>query len=210
MNTYLLRLVACLFLFVSLNSFGAPITYKFYGEVKPNSSGVLFAPAGTSVEGTFTYDPNTWVLNLSSTSHDTYYSDGITEGFNLYVDNLYESLPPLPDDLNTITLTDQKWSYARRILDFSEPYYNKAIVFINILEDPQSNANFPTVIADPLTLPLTGNHNGRMIYYENNNNIIGDVSFTISSLSPVPLPAGIYLFLSGLVGLSMMRGRRSK
>ena len=29
-------------------------------------------------------------------------------------------------------------------------------------------------------------------------------------LAPVPLPAGIYLFLSGLVGLGLMRGRRSK
>ena len=28
--------------------------------------------------------------------------------------------------------------------------------------------------------------------------------------NPVPLPAGIYLFLSGLVGLGLMRGRRSQ
>ena len=34
--------------------------------------------------------------------------------------------------------------------------------------------------------------------------------FTITALesaSPIPLPAGIYLFLSGLVGLGLMRGR---
>ena len=29
------------------------------------------------------------------------------------------------------------------------------------------------------------------------------------ALAAVPLPAGIYLFLSGLVGLALMRGRRS-
>ena len=34
-------------------------------------------------------------------------------------------------------------------------------------------------------------------------------NFQITSLTTVPLPAGIYLFLSGLVGLGLMRGRNS-
>ena len=34
---------------------------------------------------------------------------------------------------------------------------------------------------------------------------IGDITFV--NASAVPLPAGIYLFLSGLVGLGLMRGR---
>ena len=46
--TYLLRLVACLFLCASLNSFAAPITYQFTGEVT-DSWGNLSAPLATTV-----------------------------------------------------------------------------------------------------------------------------------------------------------------
>ena len=36
-----------------------------------------------------------------------------------------------------------------------------------------------------------------------------NIRLTFAAADPVPLPAGIYLFLSGLVGLSLMRGRNA-
>jgi hypothetical protein len=58
----------------------------------------------------------------------------------------------------------------------------------------------PELIGNELTvgfLTLTSGDENSAIYYDNLN-------FTVSE---VPLPAGIYLFLSGLVGLGLMRGR---
>jgi hypothetical protein len=36
-----------------------------------------------------------------------------------------------------------------------------------------------------------------------------NIRLTFAAVNPVPLPAGIYLFLSGLVGLGLMRGRNA-
>ena len=77
---YLLRLSACLFLCVSLNSFGAPITYQFTGEVQENSFGNLSAPQGTPVSGSFTFNPDAWQITSGSEGLEVMYtSNGVDQ-----------------------------------------------------------------------------------------------------------------------------------
>ncbi|MDA8962917.1 VPLPA-CTERM sorting domain-containing protein [Pseudomonadales bacterium] len=218
MNTYLLHLVACLFLCISLNSFGAPVTYQFSGEVQDNSIGFLSAPQGTPVSGSFTFDPDAWQLTCGYNCTSLIYtSDGTDENLEIKVGNLYSLYEPMTDDLHNIVISyksGNQWQYARRIRDFSQGGdFGIAFLSINGTENYglTSDPNFPKNIDDELYLPNHPNHLGSIIYYNNNSamDTTGEMRFTLTSISEVPLPAGIYLFLSGLVGLGLIRGRNA-
>jgi len=142
MNTYLLRLVACLFLCVSLNTFGATI----YSFVSNHNNGQEY--------------------------------------------------------LASINPADNQVNIAHTNLGGSEMLLG-GLAF-----------------GDGLIYSFVSNHNNGQEYLasinpaDNQVNIIshtnlGGSEMLLGGLAAVPLPAGIYLFLSGLVGLGLMRGRNA-
>ena len=79
----------------------------------------------------------------------------------------------------------------------------------------RSDAEIPTIFGGAIFCESTTLPNYR--YYDEDENFNTIISYWdpvddlgMIFVSEVPLPAGIYLFLSGLVGLGLMRGRKSK
>ena len=217
----LLRVVACLFLCVSLNSFGVvssgPVDSKrfqfdsgSYLIPNPDYAGpygffdIDAVPEFLSVEYIEDF-PNAY--GFTTNIQSDIYSDN---GVNLIDVSSHGYL----DTTSTWGWNDQ--AAALRIntcenepvnydwcssLHFYAPGLNNATILINneetfyaFFEYSHSGKFFDLMVGEPID---------RYSFW---NNYYGYITPEEYSASQVPLPAGIYLFLSGLVGLGLMRG----
>ena len=237
----LLRLVACLFLPVSLNSFA--IVVDPFSEIRldhTTSGGDFFVQENT----TFTFTDSGGVANNYGRNENSYITFSSNNGLRLsihrpeasnyfdfekstysqydrlgiqvsnsgiaYLQNFQSSpesagLSPEPW-LQTSLNSNPPWSR-----DFGGPGYFR--------QNSQNGYIFPAdtyrgeelglIENRALDLPFTSI---RFYFYSDTSSVRSGWDFEISALagaSPVPLPAGITLFLSGLVGLGLMRGRNA-
>ena len=186
----LLRVVACLSLCVSLNSFGAIL----------GSSTINFNSSGSSWFATPLV-----LIDGSSPTHHTIQITSLTTNYN------NGNTDFLPSGLNFI----QHMQGASRTMTLN-------IVDTNYIKTLQVGPS-GTWTSDGSTndfigrlMPINPNFTSSGSFYPNwtghgsvNSSAYGALEIIAYGTSPVPLPAGIYLFLSGLVGLGLMRGRNA-
>ena len=171
--TYLLRLVACLFLTVSLNSFGA----------------LVFSTPVSSTSPIKKYDASTGELLGSFGSADRYSDLAYGNGFIFSTPVGGGGGGIKKYDASTGELLGSFGSADR----YSDLAYGNGFIF----STPVSSTS-PIKKYDASTGELLGSF-GSVDRYSN------------IAASHVPLPAGIYLFLSGLVGIVgvKLRGRNA-
>ena len=201
--SHLLRLIACLFVLLSLNTHSASVTtqvqlisyvsryYEPYCDLEPTSCHPYMNDySNDDLFFTFTaiWDDATSSLNLSILDDNTNLSAQFTDGYQYYEDDP-DSGYYFESETASINVTDGQ------IISFQATYNNSDSVSDS--DDARS------WVYDGNQLIRNNYHNDNIMYYS-----IEDI-FTYNVISPseVPLPAGIYLFLSGLVGLGLMRGR---
>ena len=239
MNTYLLRLVACLLLCVSLNSFGASTStnlqlvsleqtqfiYAADDEYLCNNHGLSH---NTSIGGCI----NSSVIDYSDQNQfvnfDFQYGDN---GFYTIIgDNLeWQPSSGQTPQINSLALDSQ--GLFSTLFDFNlfhlpydfmfvddfsvgmEDWSGSHELLINIDGDVILNFIAFEDFHNSDIIERTFSYNGSSMTVNSKTwDLYGnwtEMTYTFSA-SPVPLPAGIYLFLSGLIGLGWMRGRRSK
>ena len=233
----LFRLVACLFLCVSLNSFGAIYKISFSGEVseifeylgtistetKGNynfHSGRYFN--GQSFNGFFIVDDSTpaGCCELENPNKDIYSS---------VVSRLLNIGGYIYSDFDYIS-TSQVWNSSGNIDLFHltgntyvtpfvmDPNADLSSISLNLYDHDQSVFS-STSFSDAISI-LNNNTLAEFEYRGltlmhfssgpdiNNQYLRVDGYINTISISEVPLPAGIYLFLSGLVGLGAVRLRK--
>ena len=243
--TYLLRLVACLFLCVSLNSFGAySFTEVYVNEMVGNNivdqnsaatSGeyiVADSPFNNSnftisnskiifdeLKGTVSIPEQSITGQVGSSGSPQYewtstiYNlEIISNNQNLEADISYSGffqLLNIPTQYTwdwTLNINDEIFAGSENVIGYTDIEYGQ-LEFINgslsaYVEGDSGLGQFPTAqiwagIIGQDTISLNQN-----IWIERYENRLFQ-----TDISEVPLPAGIYLFLSGLVGLGLMRGR---
>jgi len=226
MNTYLLRLVACLFLSVSLNSFGAlsirdldsdwsngfegvyddVLDITWSADAKPlvnnaNVGGHSWSATASMTDNFSIGIYDDWRLPKRNRSSESYQVWDYTDGSNGEMYHmLYNNLGNLShDDTNC-------WGSCLINNSFIDSETGEEHEFLNIV-------NFVYWLYEKPAWNAAGNFgisNGGSGWSDPDNYYYawpvhdGDIG-----ASPVPLPAGIYLFLSGLVGLGLMRGRNA-
>ena len=200
--TYLLRLVACLFLCVSLNTKAMVI----YDETLNGDSGLPDPLTGLPWSYT----------QLGNLGVGTFEINGFNEGldFDLFQFDLENS------SIGSIII--ESWSGYRWVdIIISTNLNSPQVELVGNLYNQGLN-----ILSEDLTSCESVYCNGGFSIHNFNINLSsnifyfgllpnpqqlssGSISYTfkIETASPVPLPAGIYLFLSGLVGLGLMRGR---
>ena len=240
--TYLLRLVACLFLCVSLNSFGAlydrgngliyddvlDITWlqdanyaQTSGYASANAVGIQNQNSNhILIDGRMGWDAShDWVSQLEFQGHvdwrlpsanfislenpcfayngscDTGYNNASSElGYMFYM-NLNN---PGYRSVNGVI---QGYSPANS--DFIDEVSGQSLSFLNL-------QSWTYLLAEDFSndaLIFDFYDGGQGPYYKSYSVYSWPVHDGDIGLAPVPLPAGIYLFLSGLVGLGLLRGR---
>ena len=228
--TYLLRLSACLFLCVSLNSFA--IIVSPFSEIRldqtttgqdffvednttfsfTDSGGDIFN-YGSWEDFYITFSSNNGLrLILNEPFEFEHHAYGMFDRLGIQVSNSgIESLQNFqssPDHLATPWLQTSNYSTLPWDISFGGGHYAS--------EESNYGYIFPKDNARAFELGLTSSHLNlefstiRFYFYSDGSIVDKGWDFTIMALesaSPVPLPAGIYLFLSGLVGLGLMRGR---
>ena len=221
--TYLLRLVACLFFCVSLNSFGA-ISYSGLVSGIDDPSGVLSSDLGFN--------------NLQV-------GDSYSASFNFGSPTVYSSFQSeLSPDYQLYMIDDP--SYSASITFSGQPTINSVpaqgnnffTVFSNVYVGLAQDTLIETGVGDAYILQAEVTDNVWMVFHlgDSTGTALSSTDFyaessldnwditsvylqhvefnpsynelgLLVSTNEVPLPAGVYLFLSGLVGLGLMRGR---
>ena len=200
----LLRLSACLFLCVSLNSFGASVSSSLQKISHESSwshqlcfeeywSGFLNDPSSCSGSNSSDFSQDNIFYNFIATWNNTGSLD----------------ISIIGEDLNQTIRFDDGLNNQ----DGPEPGYESVQIDINGGSIISFNAYSSYGGMDTFSLSAELNDNqfiltnssgsGTDALTYNSNTTI----YNIIPTTPVPLPAGIYLFLSGLVGLGLMRGR---
>ena len=242
----LLRLVACLFLCVSLNSFGANVYFL----------------SGTSANYLNSFDTNTGEVtvgteNLQYRTHSNHIL-GVNKASLTYADGNLLWQAGNSSNASIIKYDISTGTHSKLIdnnVNVYDAYYgmvygnNNTAYFLNgasanYLNSFDINTGEVTVGTENLqSSNSTGTNslgtsrqsltyaNGNLFWQagygwqasiikydistgtnskliENNTNVY-DAYYGMVYAAPVPLPAGIYLFLSGLVGLGLMRGRNA-
>ena len=221
MNTYLLRLVACLFLCISLNSFGA-----YYVK----TDGTIVDPIQKTFGGSHSYSGNNLTSGADLSNAAIEFADlsdadlfGVTFNsaqlpyVNLSNANLsYASI--IQSDMRGVNLQDANLSYVNlslSILWFSNlsganltgaNLENTHLSGVDFSNANLSGANL--IGADIMGEVMTGfpgavydgaTYSESTLFPSGFDPVAEGMIF----VSEVPLPAGIYLFLSGLVGLGL-------
>ena len=218
--TYLLRLVACLFLCVSLNSFGGEYTkifnngtgYWYSGIVNPilDLNGNIHPYSGARIK------------NHHNLSHVNLSQANLNNAYIRYSNLTHSTLVETDFSFSDAAATD--FSHSNLL---SANFNSADLLIAKFNYSDLSNADFTNAFMDGVEL-LGANLSGANLSFINlccnqiyvNRAIYSETTTFPSSFDPeargmifvseVPLPAGIYLFLSGLVGLGLMRGNRSK
>jgi len=209
--TYLLRLVACLILCVSLNTFGA--------TVRVQASGIITNVYNSSIDSIQTGD--LWSSNILF--HNVDYDVRPSKPSALFYPSLVNG-EFLISDLSLDTKREYGQTFfANPTSGLDEIVLNWGVDNYESIDNMQLGGysmrldggnNYSSLSG----LPWSGDINFIVDNFEfnlPNYSFVsidlwgGDIegSITSFSLTVVPLPAGIYLFLSGLVGLGLMRGR---
>jgi len=210
MNTYLLRLVACLFLCVSLNSFGAEVTFRFIKNINAPfliSTGSLEFAESANTYLDWTYDPSTWTRTDSGGGTQEKWIGQATA--ELYIGSFFATRTGAARG----TYKNSGWINLQ-LHDAEANIENGA----NYLFDIQLQALFGAHLSALHGFSLSaldlevGQYGIPRVTLHEDFDIDNTIQWTADDIyeifpSPVPLPAGIYLFLSGLVGLGLMRGR---
>jgi hypothetical protein len=194
--TYLLRLSACLLLCVSLNSFGAVVSLSQselwnFEHINISSSGGVSLPVYQDENGLVFITFFFMADGMSSAA-----IGDVDAGFDWDQFDTYSQ--------SIVNRDENPWFFSLSVKDsFNniassetiELAFEEGQIFSVDLSGLASrnpiNEVYVTISAD---LPLPANDS--VAEYQ--------ISFGVSE---VPLPAGIYLFLSGLLGLGLMRGR---
>ena len=191
LSSYSLRLVACLFL---LSSFNAKAIVINGCTIEPNTvcigtnlTGVDLSSANLSGAGLF------GVKLRNASLYNANLSGAWIEGADLRGADLRNA------NLENVGISVSNMAFA----DLSGTSLTGAIFLSTYLVG--ANLQSETLFAADLRSAI---YNDQTLFPADFDPvaagmIIGDATF-------VPLPAGIYLFLSGLVGLGLMRGRGSK
>jgi|TARA_R110000796_G_scaffold252601_1_gene388594 hypothetical protein len=201
MKPYLLRLVVCMSLCVSLNSFGAEVTYRF-SKTADNpftiSTGSLFFPSNEEAYLDWTYDPEEWSPRPGSsgyyegTASVSLHVGSFTTSKTGYAHVKYTSYSNGSQEINFQTHGAEGTGYLFDINlypSFRTELHGMSL--LNLLTEDAWGA-LPNVHL----LKNFSNDNAVAWNIENISEI---------NLSEVPLPAGIYLFLTGLVGLGLIK-----
>ena len=202
--TNLLRLSACLFFVYSINTKAMVIsgcTIENYTQC-----------AGTDFSNTYMNNPNLRHADLQSTTwHQAYITNGKFHFANLSGSDLsfgiFSEAKMQDADLRqtTIESTDLYKAKLMRV-DFRNATFSNQV---NVFLAEMSNSDLRGTDLGDTDLSATFLYGARY-----DENTIFPSGFDPSSanmvfISEIPLPAGIYLFLSGLVGLGLIRGRNS-
>ena len=211
----LLRVVACLSLCASLNSFGALLATSSINFALPQEIGSY-----GSGQGGWGWNYNPLIIN----------EDESVEYYEIEVMSINGEHANRVNEINL-----HQGVCLPRVCGFPywNPTYNRSFDLSNYSNAVAThNVGVKTIYTGggpPGAMDFIQNLRPESPYFigNNSNNTRGirvgysgvvqdeyiDVSLEIRAFgqpSAVPLPAGIYLFLSGLVGLGLMRGRRSQ
>ena len=231
----ILRVVACLFLIISLSSNATTIVLEWSGileEIVMDSGSSIFSDVniGETFSGTFTYDSmnyNPMSGDASFSGYELFGGGSSFNGFNYssislgisnnracdsWVDpfncNTYSNI--LNSTVTSGSSLDH-W-YLESILHSSTS--SDSFFYIEYVSNSESIISDNSFQALPPFDLIESNENKRAIFwlaslsYSSSEENFGAWGYLDQvSVSEVPLPAGIYLFLSGLVGLGLMRGR---
>ena len=250
MNTYLLRLVACLSLCVSLNTFGALSIRDLDGDLTNGHEGVY----DDVLDITWLAESDLLILNPNGFDGNPYAWYGSLQP---------QDAPSLIEQLNSISYLGVS-SWRLPIATLPEPsscyeywtdsavltcdgntvgYYSEINFSNGEFKNELLSLYYETIGAQQGQGISNANSTNKQLFYnfDNDGPVVrlydsqgedeGFAQISMSSgtmswpanggqhfwpvfdsdpyLNPVPLPAGIYLFLSGLVGLGLMRGRKS-
>ena len=221
--SYLLRLSACLFFFVSFNAFGATL-FSSAAAVSYISNSAYFnfdTPNGN--EWSFPFNEG-WsedgiLVSAPSGSNGGWQIQSFY-ALDLRIKNFIRINGAITDNIS-ISLADGSPFYAIDLMigdgqGGTDPltnlswssYSDGQLISQSIQENLQKGSIIGWVDEGGITELRLAAHQSldSLIMHGRNGIAIDDVRI---QNSPVPLPAGIYLFLSGLVGLGLIK-RRSK
>ena len=224
MNTFLLRLLACLFLCVSLNSFGALSIRDLDGDWSNGHEGLYDDVLDITWLADANYADGTGLSNsgrFSWSEANLFAQDFVFGDFDAW------RLPSILDHP-----PNQHYGYGYGSYEnqtelnsiFQEALnYNTGAPFSASFIDSESgiehsisnaeNTGHTYWFQEASTSWVDGHYAYKPYgpYFgvrpSHDFNFVWPVHDGDIGASPVPLPAGIYLFLSGLVGLGLMRGR---
>ena len=212
MNTFLLRLVACLFVVVSSYSHAAlydrgnGLIYDDVLDITWLQDANYAHTSGYDATGRMNwFFANPWADQLSYGGFDDWRlasaGNAPTHGYNVTTGELghmfYNNLgnTAYTSILNNVSFTDATPGGG------TESFLNVQSSVYWYGEENPSSSNFAPAFYTYDGRQVNGYKGGRHYSWAVHDGDIG--------ASPVPLPAGIYLFLSGLVGLGLMRGRNA-
>ena len=199
--TNLLRLSACLFVLLSFNVKALVVNGCTIEAYTSCSNSDLSGAYLNSVD----------LLNAELINTNFHYADlsgAVLWGANLTNANLSFSV------LSGANLSDANLNHSD--LTAADLYYtdlsgaNLSGANLNAAEMTMANFSYADLTYADLSFAIT--YSTDFLHATYNNFTIFDTDFDpiaagMINISEVPLPAGIYLFLSGLVGLGLMRGR---
>ena len=220
--TYLLRLVACLFLCVSLNSFGAlydrgnGLIYDDVLDITWLQDANYAKTSGYDPDGAMNwYDAQDFVGELAYGDYNNWrlpsagnatvgYNEITSELAHMFYINLnnpggYNCPPLLYAPTGYSCESANSGLHNTSFTDATFGGSNESFVNVEVGHYWHSNSW------------VLSHYDGFLHLYAPLDTDIGVYIWPVHDgdigASPVPLPAGIYLFLSGLVGLGLMRGR---
>ncbi len=221
--TYLLRLSACLFLFVSLNSFGAlydrgnGLIYDDVLDITWLQDANYAHTSGYDSDGAMNwYDAqdfvdelaygayNNWRLPSAGNAQSVSYNQTTSELGHMFYINLnnpggYNCPPIMYPPAGYSCESANSGLHNTSFTDATFGGSNESFVNVKVGYYWHSNSW------------VFSHADGFLSHYAPLDTDTGIYIWPVHDgdigASPVPLPAGIYLFLSGLVGLGLMRGR---
>ena len=206
MNTYLLRLVACLFLCVSLNSFGA-LYDRGNGLIYDNVLGITWLQdinyryTSSGVGGKSFHNAKEWTENLNYGGFDDWRLPRVNAEDLWSINDSNSEIGYMSSINLNNTSTLINLSFIDSTSGETRSFASGAGNLFHLL----GGDHFLSSVNNIQWHKISGNH---IEGYWGNSGYAWAVHDGDIGASPVPLPAGIYLFLSGLVGLGLMRGRR--
>ena len=199
--TYLLRLIACLFVLLSFNANSATVTTQVqkmsyesidydscdFGPELCESYTIDYSNEDLFFTFTATWDDVLSILGISVSDGNSFqFADGYdTDG--------YEDSGPLPHSSESESVTID-------VLDGEITSFQAYNYYSDHLGETLSSTSW-VYDDNELVRTYSIDYFSEMSYDSNT------LTYDVISSSPIPLPAGIYLFLSALVGLGLMRGR---
>ena len=204
--TYLLRLVVCLSLCVSLNSFGAILQTSTNGHL---TGALQINVGGNLFDATFYFQNCQDIDNFNGCdqAEDFTFQDAsiallASQALNDQVlTGIFDDDPSLTAGCESLSsdilFNRQCFLYTPYDIDASNGWGSGPIRSAVAHNISSINAEDNSPGLSGFSYSSNFSSNSVLVYWE------------ASQPSPVPLPAGIYLFLSGLVGLGLMRGRNA-